>query len=72
MVNLADYTLQKSETSFCMCGHHIHWLVPHEDVFNVKLELKQFMLCEKCGIILQAGQAEPVSPPEPCRTPQQK
>jgi hypothetical protein len=68
-INLNEYTLQKSEKSFCgHCGHPLHLLLPHELIWPERTNAPTFGLCERCGQIVQTGVEAPVAPPEPERS----
>ena len=59
IVDLANYTFQETDKSFCPCGAHAFLLVPRKPDRDAPI----FYLCAKCGRIAQAGVGE-VSPPE--------
>jgi len=58
-IDLAIYTFQETEGSFCPCGGKAHLLAPREPDRDAPI----FYLCAKCGRIAQAGVGE-VSPQE--------
>ena len=67
VIDLANYTLQKSEHSFCgHCNTPVHLLCPHENTLGNQ-NLRTFFLCESCGQISEAGRG-PLNLPEKSRS----